>query len=259
MPIRTIRMLGRVPFFAKRTEGYFSAGHSLEAAPFYSSVHVSVRIWGSHTSGSQTDSIDETQSITCTRIPWAWAGSSAVVGVTNLAPAPGSITDYTDLGGGILDAHGSAWAILDNGSAPLLDAGECYMLLDGGEVLKSPFDIPFAGGNSWAPDPKNQRLKILFESQALPEYTVNRTGGSPATYPLVVTMPDASWTADPAVLFPALGRGGNAFWTLFGSIDTSAWVAADWRDFRGVHSFPATPFAISGNPGFQVQATLTLS
>jgi hypothetical protein len=256
--IRTIRLFGfRSLSLAISSQNFFQSSFGMEAPPFYSSVAISVRIWGTNTTSGVTDSLDETQSITFTRIPWQWVGGSSQSGINNLLPDfNGGVLES---GPGILQKYGEAWCIMNSGGVATLAEDECFIRVLGGDVARNGSGIAIAGGNPYLPNAKEQRLKIDIPPSTNRIYTVNRTGGPPSTYDITVGFLAPEFIADPSVLIPAGGRGALTLWGLSGTIDATAWTAARWRDYRGAHAFPSVAFEIIGKTGFFYQATVTIS
>ena len=249
---------------------YFSYAALMEASPIYQSMTISLRIWGTRTKTVTgvvtTQTIDQTETLIIPRIDPP-SGAPLGIGQVAASPSPGDMA----LGGiavfgvsGLPDGCEVSAAIAYD-YTPVADG---VFRLGWSEVeyntRGSPytplFDSNFTGLPG-LPDPKRQRLVVSGGENR--DFSFDQTVTPPGTSSTVIEsrpLDPPFWGGLSAI--PAGNRGGRFGWGYSASecIDTSAWTAAQWRDYRGVWAMPAIPELTGWDSGdMQRQYTVTIA
>jgi len=241
-----------------------------EASPIYQSIEISQRIWGTRTSTAfgptVTQTIDQTETLTLTRTGLASVGASTP---KQASPSwhPGALSDggsYSLENGETFAATRFSVAAVDT---TLADVG---FLLNGDEIIEAgpatgpllPSFFPRPGPG--LPNPKQQRLWITGDVSDGFDYDFTETTTPPGTSATVTetyTLSPPAWGSSTTI--PSNTRGSAFEWgySAAESVDTSAWSATKWRDYRGTYVLPAQSMVVgiwtSGT--MQRQITITLS
>lgn len=227
-----------------------SAGDALsliEASPIYQTIEIQLRIWGSRSNGTITDTIDQTETFVLTRdsTPGASIPDLRQQEIIREPGTPGSRLD----GYGIKAKLGVSGSLAFADFAPP-DPDMAAFILNWGEVE--------VDGAPPYPAFKRQRIQFTGFTVSSRAFVFSRSSGGTVTEYYDVEPPQ--W------LSPTIPSGGRAESFEWGyssaeSIDTSAWSATQWRDYRGDYVFPAqsmiTGFWTSGDMQRQVRVILT--
>jgi len=248
-----------------------------EASPIYQNVNVSLRIWGSRTINlgggvSRTETINQTESVDFVRSAATQLGQTGMPQLEFTYPAGGPARGGPDSSAvGIANKYGVSASI-----ATEEITGTFFV--DQAEVLWNSFNAPYtpAPGDTFAGriNPKEQRLIVGGTPSSDPVRTfvfeqTDTPPGTPVNVNRNTTLAPPSWFS--VVAIPARGRGKRELWgygfvsTTYGAsptglVDTSAWSATQWRDYRGTWVFPAQDLTVGWDSGtMQQQYTVIIS
>lgn len=275
---RVARVFGPLILMGKDgLQNYSSYNQYFEASPIYQNVNVSLRIWGSRTINlgggvSRTETIDQTESVDFVRSAATQNGQTSVPQVEFVYPAGGPGRGGPDSEGqGISRAYGVSASI----ATEQIDGTS---FVDQAEVLWNSSNAPiipnFGDIFSGRINPKQQR--VIFggvpSSNPVRTFVFQKTDtppGTPININRIQTLAPPAWFS--AVEIPARGRGKRELWgynkistdygqSPTGFIDTSAWSATQWRDYRGTWVFPAQDLTVGWDSGtMQQQYTVVIS
>jgi hypothetical protein len=273
---RTIRMFGPLLLMGKQgIENAASFGSTMEASPIYQTAAITLRIWGTRTSNAfgpaVTETIDQTETVTYTR-------GFAPIGITGVPQAlfehrPGGPEQQgpapTDIG--LATKYGVSATIA------MEEVGGIFSV-NQNEHLWNPFNFshlpsgPF--GFQGRINPKRQRIiggGAPDQGPSLP-FTFSRTTTPPGTTADIDRDYSLSWPQwATANSIPAYGRGELELWGYGGLstelastgpayIDTSAWSATQWRDYRDTWIFPDLDMTAGWDSGdMKARYTVVLS
>jgi hypothetical protein len=259
--------MGRTPY---NTYDTFPSSVFVEASPIYQTLQVSQRIWGtrSRSSGGATitQTIDQTETATFTRTGLVNAGVSEMPQQSPVF-SPGFMA-----GSGIYD--------LTNGGASLVGSESGFSVSANAVTADVLFWLPMnevfreQSGSSGTPsfgfdglpalpDPKRQRFYVTAPAQSFDyDFTETTTPpGTSTTVTVAISLTPPTWGGISVVTGPARFSLFGWGYSAAESVDTSAWSATKWRDYRGTYVLPAQSMVVgiwtSGT--MQRQITITLS
>jgi hypothetical protein len=258
--------MGRTPYNNFAT---YPADVFFEANPIYQTIEVSQRIWGarSYTAGGTTftQTIDQTEVATFNRGTLSSSGASSIPQVSPEYFLNGGIENgiYSLENGGVgMGESGFSVAAVEAVAANALfhlRINEVFWEENASPVIPT-FDFD---GYPALPDFKRQRLRISAPTQSI-DYDYSETTTPPGTTatvtaPFVFSPP--SWGLISSVTGPTRFSVFGWGYSAAESVDTSAWSATKWRDYRGTYVLPAQSMVVgiwtSGT--MQRQITITLS
>jgi len=256
-----------------------AAGYNqyFEASPIYQNVNVSLRIWGSRTINlgggvSRTETINQTESVDIVRSAATQLGQTGMSQLEFTYPAGGPARGGPDsFGIGITNKYGVSASIASEEITGTFFVDQAEVLFNDKKISITPAPYMQFKGRI---NPKEQRLIVGGTPSSDPVRTfifqqTDTPPGTPVNINRPVTLAGPSWFSEIAI--PPRGRGKRELWgydfvstsygnSLLGTIDTSAWSATQWRDYRGTWVFPAQDLTVGWDSGtMQQQYTVIIS
>lgn len=249
----------------------FPASVFYEACPIYEVMEISQRIWGtrSRTSGGNTitQTIDQTETLTLTR-----TGLSTSTTPTPRQGSPLWTPGYLAEQGSSYDLeNGDVFTAARFSVAAVEGVGpEVRFALNGDEILAAG---PATGTilpsfnqrpGPGLPNPKQQRLWVSGDVTGDFDYDFTETvspAGTSTTVTENYTLRPPGWGSSTSIVPNTRGAAFEWGYSAAECVDTSAWSATKWRDYRGTYALPAQSMVVSPwtSGTMQRQITITLS